>query len=759
MLSSIAFLAALATPATAEQPKGAPKHVVFFMIDDFGFADASYKSTMYNGTAPPPTPNIDALAMAGIRLESHYVNKLCSPTRTAFLSGRYAYTNGQDDGVIVDGQNIDMPLNLKTVADRLAEAGWDTSNYGKWDAGMTTWGSTPTCRGFGHFNGFYSAASDYFTHTVGPGYDYHCDLKVDDAASGIYTTHKVTSAVQAWITEKQAAAAGKPFNSFAYVAHEGVHGPLEVPLSYVEGPCMDLIPADRPTRRIYCGMVRAVDESVKNITATYAALGILNDTLFVLSGDNGGIPDVGGNNFPLRGNKATTFEGGVRSIAFVSGAGIAPSLRGTVSHEIFHVTDWLPTIAGGIAGLDLSDNTTGRPCPACTRPVAPLDGFDQWEMFSVPGTPSQRTEVLLDLQALAENAAAKKEGTTRIPGSGAIRVGKWKLLNGHNSVFPGSCTLRAPVKEAKNPPIPIPSDQGPPWCPFGWTPPPRADGAYMQPQAPPGSNCTELPCQLAPDSGYVAGQTLLFDVVSDPFERVDVAAANPDVVAKLLARLAAYNNTHCGGTRCMPDDAGGAKGVPVGTDGPGGMKVWYPWRGNPDPAACDTNRTPPDVPANDIVSSLNDADIAPKTVTGWCWDRKFAGGGVPPMTVRVSVDSKVVVAFAIANITRPGVPGTGAPNAEHGFSVTLPSDVAAQLAGPGTHALRVEAYTAQQPTAATPTIPLKGSPACYKSGRSVQPSQCAGVANPPAATLADTLPASADLNDIRKAVRKFVDRN
>ena len=57
----------------------------------------------YKGTAPPPTPNIDSLANGGVRLESYYVNKLCSPTRTALQSGRYAYTIGMDDGVIVDG--------------------------------------------------------------------------------------------------------------------------------------------------------------------------------------------------------------------------------------------------------------------------------------------------------------------------------------------------------------------------------------------------------------------------------------------------------------------------------------------------------------------------------------------------------------------------------------------------------------------------------------------------------------------------------
>ena len=71
-----------------------------------------------------------------------------------------------------------------------------------------------------------------------------------------------------------------------------------------------------------------------DITETYEALGLSEQTLFILTGDNGGIPYAGGFNYPLRGCKATTFEGGVRSIAFISGAGLAPAVRGTISHEV-----------------------------------------------------------------------------------------------------------------------------------------------------------------------------------------------------------------------------------------------------------------------------------------------------------------------------------------------------------------------------------------------------------------------------------------
>jgi arylsulfatase B len=722
----------LVTITLSAPPPPPPKHVVFFLIDDYGFGDASYKKGMYNGTYPPPTPNLDNLALQGLRLESHYVNKLCSPTRTALLSGRYAYTNGMDDGVIQNGQNIDMPLNLLTIADRLSEGGWKTSAFGKWDAGMTTWGSTPTCRGFDHYNGFYSAASDYYTHMVGPGFDYHNDSCVDDTASKIYTTHRVTTAVQNWIlsTIKKNVSA----QTFAYVAHEAVHGPLEVPLSYVEGHCEQLIPHSNPTRRIYCGMVRAMDESIGNITKTYSDLGIFNETLFILTGDNGGMPSTGGNNYPLRGNKATVFEGGVRSIAFIAGAGLHPSLIGTISHEIIHVTDWLPTIVGGVAGLSLVDNSTGRPCPTCTRPVAPLDGINQWRMFSTLNSTSNRVEVLLDLQTTKGNPSGD---ITNIPGSGAIRIGQWKLLHGHQSILatpihPSSCMLRGPYieGEVRNSPIPVLKNETYPWCPFGWTPPPRNDGMFEEPQPPPesihwGGNCSlgKLPCDVPSDSGYLAGQTMLFNVVDDMEERHNVVHLYPDVVQHLLQRLKFFNNSHCDGARCMPDDAGGKAGKPSTKLGPNGTPVWFPWRGDPSPMKCDTNRSTGTGPPMSNIHSHFDAPTIVTSpninVRGWCWDETFPNSGVPPMVVQVSVDGNIVIPFSVANITRINLPSkTGSPNPEHGFDAKLPVAAANLLAGKGEHKISVNVYIDQHPTSTNDTsIPVTLSPACYKNGK------------------------------------------
>ena len=171
MPGRLAMVPLLAVSLVALASSGAaapPRHVLFVLIDDLGplpppppplrpplravaarcrcraqkrcrsgaagYADVSYHGKQVGSTVP--TPHIDALALAGVRLEKYYVVQLCSPTRTSLLSGRYPYNIGMNGEVIVDGHPSCMPLSVSTIADRLSDAGWATSAYGKW--------STPT---------------------------------------------------------------------------------------------------------------------------------------------------------------------------------------------------------------------------------------------------------------------------------------------------------------------------------------------------------------------------------------------------------------------------------------------------------------------------------------------------------------------------------------------------------------------------------------------------------------------------------------
>lgn len=117
--------------AAAAAPTAPQRHVLFVLIDDLGYADVGYHGEAVGSVIP--TPAIDELALAGVRLEQYYVVQLCSPTRTSLLSGRYPYTIGMNKEVIVDGHPSCMPLSVATVANRLSAAGWATSAYGKWD--------------------------------------------------------------------------------------------------------------------------------------------------------------------------------------------------------------------------------------------------------------------------------------------------------------------------------------------------------------------------------------------------------------------------------------------------------------------------------------------------------------------------------------------------------------------------------------------------------------------------------------------------
>jgi arylsulfatase A-like enzyme len=139
MVSAALLLPLLGTTASAAA--GSPKHILFLMIDDLGYNDVSYRNT-----SDLSSPNIDALALGGIRLERYYTHNLCSPSRTSFLSGRYASTLGMDGCVIVNGHAIDLPAEVDTVADRLGKGGFKSAAFGKCTSRPSSSRFTDRCR-------------------------------------------------------------------------------------------------------------------------------------------------------------------------------------------------------------------------------------------------------------------------------------------------------------------------------------------------------------------------------------------------------------------------------------------------------------------------------------------------------------------------------------------------------------------------------------------------------------------------------------
>ena len=591
---SISSSPSTSTISTSTFSSTLPQHIIFMVVDDLGFSDVGYKASMYNTTDGPlfSTPTIDTLALSGVRLESYYVAFLCSPSRTSFLSGRYPYTNGMNDEVIVDGQPDQMPTNIRTMADLLHDtnnAKWYTSAYGKYDMGMTSWGCTPTCRGFHNFSGFYNADNDYYTHRPGPYLDLRHDFLPDSNQHGVYETTLITSRVQEWITDI-ITTQGTGVSTFTYVAHQAIHAPQQVPMQYLQGYCLDNIPDIYPIRRLACGQMAAVDESLLNISNTYKALGIWDQTLVIFTTDNGANTDTGGSNYPLRGAKATLFEGGVRGTSFIAGAGLAPNVRGTINHELYSLVDWYPTIVEGIANISLSEAMI--PKYPYQAPPRPLDGMNVWESLST-GVVSPRQEVLINLCP----TTCFPSGACNIPGMGAIRVGQYKLIHGHVGVYyapeaptgtnvsTAFCGPRDGSSQPDSFPLNTSAKLSPPFCPAGWVPPVGSTTPIIPP--PDVQSCHDAegnpvtPCRID-GSDYLTGGTWLFDVVNDPFETNNIAAQNPTIVQQLLAKLMAFNATKIPQSNSPQDPASN----PAKFGG-----VWTPWRGNPDPTICDPNTT------------------------------------------------------------------------------------------------------------------------------------------------------------------------
>jgi hypothetical protein len=156
-------------------------------------------------------------------------------------------------------------------------------------------------------------------------------------------------------------------------------------------------------------------------------------------------------------------------------------------------------------------------------------------------------------------------------------------FSGAGNVTGAFCGARDGNAPAGTFPLNVTAATSEPFCPNGWVPPPESG---LPPVPPPDAGCgASLPCNMN-GSAYVAGGVWLFNISADPLETTNVAAANPAVVAALTAKLQAWNATRVPQADSAIDPA--SNPALFGD-------VWTPWRGNPDPAACDPNNTTPAV--------------------------------------------------------------------------------------------------------------------------------------------------------------------
>ncbi|MEY3458924.1 MAG: Arylsulfatase [Planctomycetota bacterium] len=382
-LLAVLLLIAPATPVvSARTPTEHPRpHIVIFMVDDLGYADVGF-----NGGTEIQTPHIDALAAEGTILAAHYVQPVCSPTRAALMTGRYATRTGVYT-IVRPNARWGLPLDERTLADALRQAGYSTAITGKWHLGEFEPRYRPTARGFDHQYGHYFGAIDYYTHQRDGQVDwYRNDQPLTETG---YSTELIAGEAERLIAEHNPNAADKPL--FLYVPFNGVHAPLQVPERYLQ-PYSAL----KGNRRTYAGMLAAVDAAIGRITTALRKANMLQNTLILFTADNGGpSPGAVTSNGSLRAGKGTLYEGGIRSCAFVRWPDRIPA--GTRSEQPVHIIDWYPTL------VRLANGSLEQP--------KPLDGLDLTPMLC-DGKPSPHESLLL----------------VQSPQRAAIRAGEWKLL-------------------------------------------------------------------------------------------------------------------------------------------------------------------------------------------------------------------------------------------------------------------------------------------------------------------------------------------
>ena len=182
---------------------------------------------------------------------------------------------------------------------------------------------------------------------------------------------------------------------FLYLPYQAVHAPLEAPRDEFS----KIKKTGNSVRDIYRAMLSRLDGGVRKIVKELRRQGMWSNTILVFSTDNGGAVSQAGSNHPLRGTKGTLFEGGTHGVGFVAGGAL--SRTKTVVEDLFHITDWYPTLLTAAGGSHLLDKD--------------LDGINQWDVLD-KGAATNRTEMVYNLKSTM----------------GAIRVGPYKLMFARN---------------------------------------------------------------------------------------------------------------------------------------------------------------------------------------------------------------------------------------------------------------------------------------------------------------------------------------
>ena len=384
LLGLLSLLAACSGKSTVQHP-----NVVLLFADDLGYGDLGCY-----GHPNIRTPNLDRLAVDGIRLTSFYsAAPSCTPSRAALLTGRYPLRVGLPH-VLGPSSTAGIPSSELTIAEGLRELGYRTKAVGKWHLGHSREEYMPTANGFDSYFGLL-----YSNDMMPPWVQTDVPLRLwrdEKAVEHPVEQNSLTTRYTKDAVEFVELASDEPF--FLYLAYSMPHVPLHTDEPF----------RGRSEAGLYGDVIETIDWSVGQIRTALEKSGHGEDTIIVFTSDNGpwlNMPDRmfgegivkpwhAGSAGPLRGAKGTTYEGGMRVPAIVWYPGVIPA--GQISSRVASTMDLYVTLLQ-LAGYELPSDR-------------PIDGSD-----------------ILPLLQGSESPESSDFYYYRGTYLEAVREGKWKL--------------------------------------------------------------------------------------------------------------------------------------------------------------------------------------------------------------------------------------------------------------------------------------------------------------------------------------------
>lgn len=335
-------------------------NVLLILADDLGWAD----TTLYGHTKFYQTPNLERLARRGMLFTQAYsASPLCSPTRSAILTGLSPARTGittpnchvsqvvleatPGKSAAPDKKSIQPspPTRLKpeyrTLAESLKDAGYATGHFGKWHLGAEPY--SPLQQGF----------DVDVPHHPGPGPagSYVApwrfkDFDHDPAVPNQHIEDRMAKEAVAWMEKNS----GRPFYLNYWMF--SVHAPFDAKKALIEKHRGRVNPAEAQRSPTYAAMVESMDDAVGTLLDALDRLKLAEKTIIIFTSDNGGnmYNEIDGtaptSNAPLRGGKATLFEGGTRVPCVIAWPGVTRAA--TRSDQIIQSEDYYPTLLAGL---------------------------------------------------------------------------------------------------------------------------------------------------------------------------------------------------------------------------------------------------------------------------------------------------------------------------------------------------------------------------------------------------------------------------